>query len=96
MGRKGGITLIQVLIIVIVLGLLAGIVVYAIGDTRSNALKSAGRTTLKSVELSAEAYHTRNDAYPAAGDDADLAEPGVFLRSAVFSRSRGDTATLLP
>src|SRR5688572_9326452 len=81
--EENGFTLVELLIVVIVLGLLAAIVVFAIGDTRSNALESTCRTTVNSVELAAEAYHTKNDAYPAAHEDANLADQalGGLLKS---------------
>ncbi len=63
--NEEGFTLIELLIVIIVLGILAAIVVFAIGSTRSDAVQAACKTDFKSIELSAEAMNTRNGVYPA-------------------------------
>jgi prepilin-type N-terminal cleavage/methylation domain-containing protein len=60
-----GFTLIELLIVIIVLGILAAIVVFAVGSTRKDAVQSSCKTDLKSVQLSAEAMNTKNGIYPA-------------------------------
>jgi prepilin-type N-terminal cleavage/methylation domain-containing protein len=64
--EQGGFTLIELLIVVIVLAILAAIVVFALGTTRSDSVHSACATSEKSLELSAEAINTKTGAYPAA------------------------------
>jgi general secretion pathway protein G len=64
--EQGGFTLIELLIVVIVLAILAAIVVFALGTTRSDSVHSACSTSEKSVELSAEAVNTHTGSYPAA------------------------------
>lgn len=59
-----GFTLIELLIVIIVLGILAAIVVFAVGSTRDDAVASACKTDLKSIELSAEAVNVNVGAYP--------------------------------
>jgi general secretion pathway protein G len=59
-----GFTLIELLIVVIVLAILAAIVVFALGTTRSDSVHSACATSEKSVELSAEAINTHTGSYP--------------------------------
>jgi general secretion pathway protein G len=56
--------LFELLIVVIVLAILAAIVVFALGSTRADALHSECATSEKSVELAAEAIHTRTGSYP--------------------------------
>ncbi|MCA1842933.1 MAG: prepilin-type N-terminal cleavage/methylation domain-containing protein [Actinobacteria bacterium] len=63
--NEEGFTLIELLIVIIVLGILAAIVVFAVGSTRTDAVKSACKTDYKSIQLSAEAMNTRNGVYPA-------------------------------
>jgi general secretion pathway protein G len=79
--EQGGFTLIELLIVVIVLAILAAIVVFALGSTRSDSVHSACATSEKSVELSAEALNTKNGAYPiadfTAAIPADSANPLV-------------------
>jgi general secretion pathway protein G len=68
--EQGGFTLIELLIVVIVLAILAAIVVFALGTTRSDSVHSACSTSEKSVELSAEAANTHYGSYPPASADA--------------------------
>ena len=63
--NEEGFTLIELLIVIIVLGILAAIVVFAVGTTRDDASASACKTDVKSVQLSAEAMKTKNGSYPA-------------------------------
>jgi prepilin-type N-terminal cleavage/methylation domain-containing protein len=65
--RDEGFTLIELLIVIIILGILAAIVVFAVGSTRKDSVASSCRTDFKSIELSAEAINTKMGTYPAAG-----------------------------
>ena len=62
--RDEGFTLIELLIVIIILGILAAIVVFAVGTTRGDAVASACKTDYKSIELAAEAYKTKKGSYP--------------------------------
>jgi len=64
--NEGGFTLIELLIVIIVLGILAAIVVFAVGNTRQDAAANACKTTQKSIQLSAEAVKTHEGAYPSS------------------------------
>ena len=66
-----GFTLIELLIVIVILGILAAIVVFAIGTTRGDATASSCKTDFKSVELAAEAYYTKSGNYPTAAQLAD-------------------------
>ena len=59
-----GFTLIELLIVIIVLGILAAIVVFAVGNTRKDAVAASCATDLKSIHLSAEAMNTHGGLYP--------------------------------
>ena len=52
--NEEGFTLIELLIVIIVLGILAAIVVFAVAGTKKDAVASTCKTDVKSVELSAE------------------------------------------
>lgn len=71
--REAGFTLIELLIVIIILGILAAIVVFAVGTTRKDAVASSCKTDFKSIQLSAEAINTKSGSYPAA--TADLTDP---------------------
>src|SRR3954470_19276670 len=61
---EGGFTLIELLIVIIILGILAAIVVFAVGNTRKDSVANSCKTDFKSVELSAEAINTKSGSYP--------------------------------
>jgi general secretion pathway protein G len=59
-----GFTLIELLIVIVILGILAAIVVFAVGSTRGDATANSCKTDYKSVELAGEAYYTKYGTYP--------------------------------
>jgi len=63
-GEDEGFTLIELLIVIIILGILAAIVVFAIGSTRKDAVASSCKTDAKSIQLSLEAQKTKVGKYP--------------------------------
>src|SRR5437764_12953773 len=74
--NEEGFTLIELLIVIIVLGILAAIVVFAVSSTRKDSVASACKTDVKSLELSAEAVNTKTGSYPTG------ASPVVVVNSA--------------
>ncbi len=70
-----GFTLIELLIVIIILGILAAIVVFAVGNTRDDAVANACKTDLKSVQLAAEAVLVHEGDYPTTALVAQLWTP---------------------
>jgi general secretion pathway protein G len=62
--RDEGFTLIELLIVIVILGILAAIVVFAVSSTRKDSVTSSCKTDVKSIQLAAEAYKTKNGNYP--------------------------------
>jgi prepilin-type N-terminal cleavage/methylation domain-containing protein len=79
--NEEGFTLIELLIVIIVLGILAAIVVFAIGNTRKDSVASSCKTTWKSVELAAEAANTKSGAYPSDSQHLRTQPNGVATQS---------------
>jgi general secretion pathway protein G len=67
-GEEGGFTLIELLIVVVILGILAAIVVFAVQNFTGTSAQSSCKTDYKSVETAAEAYKANTGAYPASVD----------------------------
>jgi general secretion pathway protein G len=67
--KEEGFTLIELLIVVIILGILAAIVVFAIGSTRKDSVQATCRTDVKSIILSEEAWNTKKGAYTVTQSD---------------------------
>lgn len=67
--REDGFTLIELLIVIIILGILAAIVVFAVGGITDRGQSSACSTDKKTVETAEEAYFAQNGHYT---DEAGL------------------------
>ena len=72
---EGGFTLIELLIVIVVLGILAAVVVFAVGGISDRGKKSACKSDLKSVEVATEAYYAKSTSTPPAYPAATNATP---------------------
>jgi type II secretion system protein G len=84
-----GFTLVELLVVIVILGILAAVVVFAVGGTTDNAQRSACKAELNTVESAVEAFNSSLGVYPTSADqqvhppnDADGNPVGRFLRSA--------------
>jgi general secretion pathway protein G len=59
-----GFTLVELLVVIVILGILAAVVVFAVGGTTKNAQKSACKAELNTVESAVEAYNAAEGDYP--------------------------------
>lgn len=63
--REHGFTLTELLVVIVILAILAGVVVFAVGGISDKGQQSACDTDKKSVETAQEAYNAKNNAYAA-------------------------------
>lgn len=63
---EGGFTLIELLIVIVILGILAAIVVFAVQNLTKQSANSACQSDYKTTETAAEAYKAQVGSYPAA------------------------------
>jgi prepilin-type N-terminal cleavage/methylation domain-containing protein len=59
-----GFTLIELLIVIVILGILATVVVFAVGGITDRGQKSACETDKATLEVAIEAYFAKKNAYP--------------------------------
>lgn len=68
--NQSGFTLIELLIVIVILGVLSAIVVFAVSGITDTGKTSACKSDVKTVEVASEAYRAQNGSYASAIDDA--------------------------
>jgi general secretion pathway protein G len=66
--NEDGFTLTELLIVIIILGVLAGIVVFAVNGITDRGEKSACKADVKTVQVASEAYYANNTGWAADMD----------------------------
>ncbi len=76
--EEEGFTLIELLIVIVILGILAAIVVFAVGGTGQNAAVAACKADAKSLETALEAYKAQSGSgtFPPSPAANDAKDPG--------------------
>ena len=84
-----GFTLIELLIVIVILGILAAVVVFAVGGITDSGQTSSCKAELKTVETAIEAYRAQNNTYATS---LGSLTGGEFLRSTPswYTLSSGD------
>jgi type II secretion system protein G len=76
--EESGFTLIELLIVIVILGILAAIVVFAVNGIQNRGTASACKADVETVTVAAEAYNAQNGHYP---DDMKALVSDGFLHS---------------
>jgi len=84
-----GFTLIELMIVIVILGVLAGIVIFAVGGITDKGNVAACKSDIKTVDVAVEAFLAKNGAYPdtldntgaPAGSTDVVHAPDRFLRA---------------
>ncbi len=66
MRQRGGFTLIEVLLVVVIIGILAAVVVPRLGGRGKEAQISAAKSSIAAISLALDVYEVDNGAYPAS------------------------------
>jgi prepilin-type N-terminal cleavage/methylation domain-containing protein len=65
---QGGFTLVELLIVMVILGILGAIVVFAVQNLPGSSAQASCKADFKTVETAIEAYNAQQGRYPAATD----------------------------
>jgi type II secretion system protein G len=79
--KDGGFTLIELLIVIVILGVLAAVVVLAVGAFDDRGEEAACKSDVKAVEVAVEAYRAKNGSYPTSLNDLVSNTDENYLRS---------------
>jgi prepilin-type N-terminal cleavage/methylation domain-containing protein len=77
---QGGFTLIELMIVIIILGVLAGIVIFSVRGITDRGNVAACKTDLSSITTAVEAYRTQTGSFPAHLVPQLTSGATVFLR----------------
>jgi prepilin-type N-terminal cleavage/methylation domain-containing protein len=72
---EGGFTLVELLVVIVILGILAAIVVFAVGGITNKGQSAACSTDKKAIQTAEESYFAQNSAYVAMS----AATPGPLV-----------------
>ena len=89
-----GFTLVELLIVIVILGILAGIVVFAVGNLTSNAKTNACATEKATISTALEAYKANVCRYPTAADAGGGSATAMDMLDGVHAAPAG-VGTLL-
>ena len=88
---EAGFTLIELMIVIVILGVLAGIVIFAVGGITDTGNLAACKSDVKTVSVGVEAFLAKNGAYPSSPSQAALTSGG-YLKSTASHVSGWDTS----
>lgn len=91
-GKNKGFTLVELLIVIVILGILAAVTVFAVRGITDNAQEKACSVDHKNYETALESYFATNNAYPATATvSADLVPGYVKTIPANFTYANTGT-----
>jgi prepilin-type N-terminal cleavage/methylation domain-containing protein len=82
---QGGFTLIELMIVIVILAILAGVVLFAVGGITNKGNVAACKADYATIGTAAEAYFANNGSYPPNLTPSLTTAPNVFLRGGSFT-----------
>jgi general secretion pathway protein G len=81
LAKRSGFTLFEIILVVVIIGILAGIAIPSIGNKADKAKISAGRANISTLDTAISEYQMMNGEYPSSLDDLlDDTKGGPFLK----------------
>ncbi|OVE76174.1 hypothetical protein BVX97_01935 [bacterium E08(2017)] len=93
---KAGFTLVEILLVMVIIGVLAGVVVVSFGGRSTEARINATRSSISAVCLAIDAYEIEVGKYPSSLQDLTVSIDGrpPYIKGGVPVDSWGNTMTL--
>lgn len=88
--EESGFTLVELLIVIAILGVLAGVVVFSVAGVQDNSQTSACSTEASTVRAAEEAYYVKNKAYT---NGAGLASAGLLSKEPTLVTATADNTS---
>jgi len=80
LNRKEGFTLIELMIVMLILAILMGLVIYAVGGVTARAKSNRTTAIIRTLETAIQSYYSEFRAYPPDGYDFDVVADGKQLK----------------
>ena len=90
--HEEGFSLIELLVVIVILGILAGVVVFAVGGITDKGEKSACKADYKTIQTAEEAYRAQ-EGHTSYATIAELVTAGLLSKDVNTSPATGDGAT---
>jgi general secretion pathway protein G len=84
--NQDGFTLVELLIVIVILGILAGIVVFAVNGITDRGIDSSCKTDIQTVQAASEAYYAQKGGWAAAIGVADDTNPNDLIGAGFLAK----------
>jgi prepilin-type N-terminal cleavage/methylation domain-containing protein len=78
---EAGFTLVELLVVIVILGILAAVVVFAVGGVTNSSKTSACKIEVRTINTATQAFYAQNNRYPTAVEAPTGAGLITFLSS---------------
>jgi prepilin-type N-terminal cleavage/methylation domain-containing protein len=85
--NEGGFTLIELLVVIVILGILAAVVVFAVGGIDEKGQEAACKSDKKTLQTAEEAHFAKNDVY---ANEAALVPDYLAEQSTLYNAVSAD------